>query len=64
MTLHSHEDELPALALGVLDRQEARVARRRLDICPHCRAAVGAYRAVVSLLPYTAQPQEPPASLK
>jgi len=61
---HSHEDDLPALALGALDRQEARAIREHVNNCPRCRAALGACRAVVILLPYAAQPQEPPASLK
>ncbi|HEU5101182.1 MAG TPA: zf-HC2 domain-containing protein [Roseiflexaceae bacterium] len=61
---HPCEDDLPALALGALDRQEARAIREHVDNCPRCRAALGAYRAVVSLLAYAAQPQEPPADLK
>jgi len=64
MTLHAYEDALPALALGVLDHGEARAIREHVDICPRCRAMLGAYRAVVRLLPYAAQPQEPPAGLK
>jgi len=64
MTLHAYEDELPALALGALDHGEARAIREHLDICPHCRSILGAYRAVVRLLPYAAQPQEPAAGLK
>jgi anti-sigma factor ChrR (cupin superfamily) len=64
MTLHAYEDELPALALGALDRGEARAIREHLGMCPHCRAVLGAYRAVVRLLPYAAQPREPPAGLK
>ena len=64
MALHAHEDALPALALGALDHGEARAIREHLSRCPHCRAMLGAYRAVVHLLPYAAQPQEPPAGLK
>jgi len=64
MTLHAYEDELPALALGALDHGEARAIRAHLDLCPRCRAVLSAYRAVVRLLPYAAQPQEPPAGLK
>jgi anti-sigma factor ChrR (cupin superfamily) len=64
MTLHAYEDELPAIALGALAHREARAIREHLDMCPHCRAMLSAYRAVVRLLPYAAQPQEPPAGLK
>ena len=64
MTLYTHEDALPALALGALDHGEARAIREHLSRCPHCRAMLGAYRAVVRLLPYAAQPQEPPVGLK
>ena len=64
MTLHAYEDELPALALGALDHEEARAIREHLDMCPRCRAVLGAYRAAVSLLPYAAQSQEPPEGLK
>jgi len=64
MTLHAYEDVLPALALGALDHGEVRAMREHRSRCPHCRAMLGAYRAVVHLLPYAAQPQEPPAGLK
>jgi anti-sigma factor ChrR (cupin superfamily) len=64
MALHAHEDERSALALGALDHGEARAIREHLDMCPRCRAILGAYRAVVRLLPYAAEPQEPPAGLK
>jgi anti-sigma factor ChrR (cupin superfamily) len=61
---HPHEDDLPALALGALDCNEMRAIHKHLAICPGCQAAIGTYRAVVSLLPYAAEPQEPPADLK
>ncbi len=61
---HPHEDDLPALALSALDCHEARALYRHLAICPGCRAAMATYHAVVSLLPYAAEPQEPPAELK
>lgn len=61
---HPHEDDLPALALGALDCHEVRAIRRHLAACPGCRAAVETYRAVVNVLPYTAEPQEPPVDLK
>jgi len=64
MTLHAYEDALPALALGALDHGEARAICAHLDLCPRCRAVLSAYRAVVRLLPYAAQPQEPLAGLK
>jgi anti-sigma factor ChrR (cupin superfamily) len=64
MTLHVYEDELPALALGVLGHGETRAICEHLDMCPRCRAMLGAYRAVVRLLPYEAQPREPPDGLK
>ena len=64
MTLYTHEDELAALALGALDHGEARAIRAHLEMCLRCRAVLGAYRAVVRLLPYAAHPQEPPADLK
>jgi hypothetical protein len=61
---HPHEDNLPALALGALDCNEIRAIHKHLATCPGCRATVGTYRVVVSLLPYAAQPHEPPAGLK
>jgi anti-sigma factor ChrR (cupin superfamily) len=61
---HPHEDDLPALALGARDCHEARAIHTHLATCPGCRAAMGTYRAVVSVLPYAAEPQEPPADLK
>lgn len=64
MMPHSHEDDLQALALGALDLQEARSMHEHLGICGCCRMAVKAYHAVASLLPYAAEPQEPPPGLK
>lgn len=61
---HPHEDDLPALALGALDCHEVQAIHRHLVTCPGCRAAAETYRAVVSLLPYAAEPHEPPADLK
>lgn len=61
---HPHEDDLPVLALGALDGNEIRASHRHLATCPGCRAAMGTYRAVVSLLPYAAEPHKPPADLK
>lgn len=64
MMLHAYEDELPAIALGAIDHGETRAIREHLDMCPRCRAMLGAYRAVVHLLPYAAQSREPPDGLK
>lgn len=62
--LHMHSDDLPALALNALERQDARAIRAHLAVCPRCRALTRVYAMVVSLLPYAAQAQEPPAELK
>jgi anti-sigma factor ChrR (cupin superfamily) len=51
MILHAYEDALPALALGALDHGDAPAIREHLDLCPRCRAVLGAYRAIVRLLP-------------
>jgi len=64
--MHTHPpvDDLPAFALGAFDAEEARRLRLHLAVCPRCRAALRAYRAVASLLPYAAPPQRPPERLK
>jgi predicted anti-sigma-YlaC factor YlaD len=62
--LHPHRDDLPALALNVLERQEAQAIRAHLAHCAQCRALARVYATVVTLLPYAALCQEPPAGLK
>lgn len=61
---HPEQDDIPAFALGALDREEALQVREHLARCPSCRAELAAYHAVVGLLCYAVAPQEPPAQLR
>ncbi len=57
-------DELPAFALGSMDKEEAQQVRQHLDGCPVCRAELTAYQSVTSQIGLAAPQFEPPAELR
>jgi anti-sigma-K factor RskA len=57
-------DELPAYALGSLDKEEAQQVRQHLDGCSVCRAELVAYQNVTEQIGLAAPQIEPPAELR
>lgn len=58
------QDSIPAFVLGTLDIDEALLVSAHVTACPGCRAEAEAFQAVLSALPYTAAPCQPPAHVK
>lgn len=61
---HSAEEQLAAYVLGALDADEVMAVEAHLAHSHAARAEVQALREVVALLPYAAQPVEPPAAVR
>jgi anti-sigma-K factor RskA len=57
-------DELPAYALGSLEREEERQVAEHLAGCSVCQAELKAYQGVVDQLPLAAPSLNPPVQLK
>ncbi len=58
------QDSIPAFVLGTLDIDDALLVNAHVIECPGCRAEAEAFQAVLSALPYTAAPRQPPAHIK
>ncbi|GAB4209491.1 MAG: hypothetical protein OHK0022_40640 [Roseiflexaceae bacterium] len=65
LPLDEHPTELlPGYVLEALDAEETRRVAAHVRLCPACQAEAASFRAIVNLLPYTTQPQDPPAHVK
>lgn len=60
----NYDDQLAAYALGALDADEVMQVEAELARSAERQAELKALRDVVALLPYAAQPVEPPAALR
>jgi len=58
------QDSIPAFVLGTLDIDEALLVSAHVTACPDCRAEAETFQAVLSALPYTTVPRQPPAHVK
>jgi anti-sigma-K factor RskA len=63
MTEHPQES-LPAFVLGMLEGEEAFRVAQHIQHCPVCQAEVDDLQAVMTFLPYAAEPQMPPERVK
>ena len=65
MAVEPHVNEsLAAYALDCLDEGEKEVVTRHLAQCAECRAELGKYQEIASLLPFAGELIDPPSHLK